>query len=208
MLHTSCGAQCFGLHSSSWRWQSFSSWDHGLNTALVAKSSQLPKLLFPGCVGSYMTPTEGLYSNSSAKMFINDKIIPTHTKGCICQQSPQIDWTTLWRHVICVLEEEMPAGLWAWETAGSLRRAVSIFEGQLVVQRHPEIPPRSRKPRNLSSEKVKEVGKLEKRGSILRKQGSTTAIGCSNCKNRKQWSEMWEIIIIIIEWLSQLKIRN
>lgn len=73
MLHTSCGAQCFGAHSSSWRWQSFSSWDRGSSSALVTRSSQPPKLLFPGCAGSYMTLTESLYSNSSAKMFINDK---------------------------------------------------------------------------------------------------------------------------------------
>lgn len=30
---------------------------------------QLPKLLFHGCAGSYVTPTESLYSISSAKVF-------------------------------------------------------------------------------------------------------------------------------------------
>lgn len=47
---------------------------------------QLPKLLFHGCAGSYTTPTEGLYSNSSAKMFVNDKKKMQY-EGYIFQQS-------------------------------------------------------------------------------------------------------------------------
>lgn len=45
----------------------------GPQVQFCTRLGQLPNLLFHGCAGSYTTPTEGPFSNSSAKIFINNK---------------------------------------------------------------------------------------------------------------------------------------
>lgn len=102
----------------------------------------------------------------------------------------------------------MPAGLWAWEPAASLRSAVSIFEGQLATWDTIE----KYKIKELIIWKDEKSGKGGKKGKtswenkVQQLPLALLTARTGNSLENKNWSEIGEIIIVY--WFSQLKNRN